>query len=206
MPIPSPHETSSKNGQVKLEPLTGEQQGSPAASPEKGASSESLGKKMSKKLSPQEFELLPTSPVAAGDQSEGGSSTPSAKRCTKILLCGAGGSNGSNGESKRKEVDENSAPAPGQEAEPGVGFQTSKGRKSSRKGSKKKEKLPKNGDGNKTVSSSSDIQAEGDSAPNNQTNNSGSGTGSNKEPGAHDKSNSNKSCCFCWCCCCSCSW
>ncbi|KAI1287615.1 Regulator of G-protein signaling 20 [Halotydeus destructor] len=96
-------------------------------------------------------------------------------------------------ESKRKEVDENNPPS----LTTTETNQTSKGRKSSRKGSKKKEKVSSVSFQEKK---SSDIQSEPNSNQSNSDHEANSG-----KLGVQDK-NSNKSrCCFCWCCCCSCS-
>ena len=110
---------------------------------------------------------------------------------TKILLCGSssgsGGEQESERESKRKEVDENNPTS----LNPDASVLTHRGRKTSRKGSKKKSKevIPLNtfedtgGDKDKTTDS---LDADAKDGKTSQ--------------------NSNKTCCFCWCCCCSCSW
>lgn len=109
---------------------------------------------------------------------------------SKILLCGS--------ESKRKEIIDENNP---QSASSDPGQNTSKGRKSCRKGSKKNnsrpESIPMKSMEQAPVedpsSHSSDLANESD------TTISATGVG-----GVNNKNN--KSCCFCWCCCCSCSW
>lgn len=167
---------------------------------------------------------LTTGYVTKGQSSETHDLTrtrsPSAKKGMPL----SGASIATNGESKRKEiVDESYQPNPGEASE--CSAQTSKGRKSSRKGSKKKDKV-KGGVGGSATSveeeegtsnglavskkggggggpGSSDIQPEESTTNSNQVN---SSTIVESKTGAHGDRNSNKSCCFCWCCCCSCSW
>ncbi|XP_053207196.1 uncharacterized protein DDB_G0271670-like isoform X2 [Panonychus citri] len=139
--------------------------------------------------------------------------------CTK-LFCGSG--SGSS-ESKRKDVDENNVNG----SSSGNCDTGSKWRKSSRKGSKKKDKnalkeepskLGVTSDSVSGNSGDSNIQSGTcvNSANNNNNNNNSIENGgttpptstttttnqqSQQQSGAHDR----KSCCFCWCCCCSCS-
>lgn len=112
---------------------------------------------------------------------------------SKILLCGS--------ESKRKEiVDENNP----QSASSDPGQNTSKGRKSCRKGSKKNNSRPES----IPMSNIEQVPVEDPSSqtsgpvPSDQSSNSTTSAG----VGGGVNNKNNKSCCFCWCCCCSCSW
>jgi len=113
---------------------------------------------------------------------------------TKILLCG-----GSERESKRKDLQDENNPL---SSNPPVSSPDSlscvRGRKSSRKGSKKKSKevIPLSTIEDKTArSTEGDVTLEGGEIEDSQQ------EGDSKEA----PKNPNKSCCFCWCCCCSCS-
>lgn len=117
---------------------------------------------------------------------------------SKILLCASGGDRSSSslgsttGDSKRKEVDENNPTSLNPADASSV--LTHRGRKASRKGSKKKSKetIPLNTLEDREqqhTTNSLDNNADNDNAKDGKT-----------------SQNSNKSCCFCWCCCCSCSW
>lgn len=113
---------------------------------------------------------------------------------SKILLCGS--------ESKRKEiVDENNP----QSASSDPGQNTSKGRKSCRKGSKKNnsrpESIPLSIIEQAPVEDPSSQTSGQANVPSDQSVASVSASGVG---GVNNKNN--KSCCFCWCCCCSCSW
>ncbi|XP_015788093.1 cell wall protein AWA1 isoform X2 [Tetranychus urticae] len=135
------------------------------------------------------------------------SSNNGRSNCTK-LFCGSG--SGSS-DSKRKDVDENNMNG----SSSGNCDTGSKWRKSSRKGSKKKEKYAlkemihdphhtgftqvtgdgvsgESGDIQQHCFNSASVENGGTNATSNQQ---------SQQSGAHDR----KSCCFCWCCCCSCS-
>jgi hypothetical protein len=114
---------------------------------------------------------------------------------TKILLCG-----GSERESKRKDLqDENNPLSSNPPASSPDSSSCVRGRKSSRKGSKKKSKevIPLSTIEDKTARATEEGEVtEGEGIEDSQQ------EGEEKEAPKHP----NKSCCFCWCCCCSCSW
>lgn len=149
-------------------------------------------------VAPEDVPFNDAASAQAGEQAK----PTTGKKCSsgqmsfssKILLCGGG--SGQERESKRKEVDENNPLA----QNPADASGSSRSRKSSRKGSKKKSK--------DTIPMSSLDPAKEEADPGTADPNAVPEPSEAKEGSIAGKTsqNSNKSCCFCWCCCCSCSW